>query len=274
MNKLRTMIREWGPIKNYRAKRQLYGEPSRVLALPFWFVWDRMRYGRFAPYITRARTIQGWIRGPELIALIHASASLDPNPVIVEIGSFMGCSTVLLAGGRQLQGSGIVHCVDPFDASGDEFSTPIYHDIRHNNPMTLRQQFEHNIKKAGLSDYVVVHQCLGHEAAQDWQQPIDLLFSDGEFSEEGARRIYESWLPHLKPGGILMLHNSTAESADHRGNTILARKHVRPPHFDAIQLFGSTTFARKRREISKGLYKSPLGMFCLFLWQIGEIYSV
>ena len=39
---------------------------------------------------------------------------------------FSGVLRFFLAGSRKLKGSGHVHCVDPFAATGDAFSVPIY----------------------------------------------------------------------------------------------------------------------------------------------------
>jgi hypothetical protein len=43
--------------------------------------------------------------------------------VIVEIGVYFGSASDL-AGARKIAGTGVVHCIDPFDASGDDFSAP------------------------------------------------------------------------------------------------------------------------------------------------------
>ena len=59
-------------------------------------------------------------------AIAEASFGLPAAPVIVEVGVFMGRCTLLLAGARKLKGSGSVHCIDPFDCSGDQFSIPYY----------------------------------------------------------------------------------------------------------------------------------------------------
>src|SRR5439155_264773 len=76
----------------------------------------------------------------------RASLALGHNPVIVEIGVFLGSCTVLLAGPRRRCGSGIVHCVDPFDGSGDAFSVPHYRRILDSlGGGSLRYHFDANI---------------------------------------------------------------------------------------------------------------------------------
>ena len=51
------------------------------------------------------------IFGPAYMSMLYGFVFLSH-----QIGSFLGCSTVLLAGARRLRGSGRVHAVDPFDA--------------------------------------------------------------------------------------------------------------------------------------------------------------
>jgi predicted O-methyltransferase YrrM len=79
--------------------------------------------GSLRPYVDRSEAIAGWARGDEAIELALAARSLPVGATIVEIGSFLGSSAVLLAGARKVAGSGMVHCVDPFDGSGDALRT-------------------------------------------------------------------------------------------------------------------------------------------------------
>jgi len=76
-----------------------------------------------------SETIPGWTRGEEARQLLRISHSLSTDAIIVEIGSFFGASAILLAGPRRIRGSGLVHCVDPFDGTGDSFSAPHYQRI-------------------------------------------------------------------------------------------------------------------------------------------------
>src|ERR1700736_3148535 len=80
-------------------------------------------------FLRRSETIPGWTRGEEARELLRISHSLSAGAVIVEIGSFLGGGAILLAGPRRIRGSGLVHCVDPFDGTGDSFSVPHYQRI-------------------------------------------------------------------------------------------------------------------------------------------------
>lgn len=219
---------------------------SRATA-PLWKAADRVRFGIFGPFITRSRSIRGgWSSPAERHELIRTASALDDDAVIVEVGVFVGASTVLLAGGRKIAGSGTVHAVDPFDASGESFSTPIYERHASELPHSLREQFEHNVASCGVAEHVVAHQGLGQDVACDFDGSVDMLFLDGAFTEELAEEIYEAWIGKVEPGGTVALHNSVDRKSGHDGNTLLAERRLRAPDFDDVRLVGTTTFAVKR----------------------------
>ena len=234
-------------VRVHRASRELYGKPCYVATYPVSVILDRVRWGSLGRYISHSRRIPGWTRGAEAVALAQLSYSLPDDAIVVENGCFLGCSTVLLAGARKLRGSGRVHCVDPFDASGDSFSVPIYRSISESLGGSLRECFEENMRWAGLSDWVEVHQGLGHEVAATWTETIDLLFLDGDQSYDAVQATYRSWSPFIKPGGIIAVHNSAPGEYEegHDGSMRLAAEVIRPPQYEEVRCTGITTFARK-----------------------------
>ncbi len=203
-------------------------------------------------YIQLSTAVPGWCRDERAWALFLASFLCPPGAIIVEIGAFLGSSTILLAGPRKLRGSGRVHVVDPFDCSGDAFSVPHYVSILKSLDGTgeigPRRYFEGHIQNAGLSDWVEVHEGQAAAAATRWTDPIDLLFLDGDQSPEGARQAYDCWAPFLKPGGVIALHNSgpgdTTEGHDgHR--RLVVEELVAPSYVDVRLVPPSLTLARK-----------------------------
>jgi MMP 1-O-methyltransferase len=206
------------------------------------------RVAELAHYMKVSSKVPGWTRGEEAAALARAAFDAPDDAVIVEIGSFFGGGSILLAGARKLRGSGRVHCVDPFDASGDAVSTPHYDAILTAfGGLPLKSWFDENIRDAGLSDWVEVHQDSAAAAAKGWARGIDLLFVDGDQSPRGARTAYEAWSPWLKTGGVIALHNSNPREYEpgHEGHFLLAQRELKPPHYVDVQIVGSGTFARK-----------------------------
>ncbi|MFM7087508.1 MAG: class I SAM-dependent methyltransferase [Cyanobium sp.] len=208
-----------------------------------------LRYGAMGSAIATSYRIPGWMRGAEAVALARICRGLPKGAVIVEIGCFLGSATALLAGMLRLNDDreGRVHCVDPFDASGDAFSVPVYRSMADSLPNTLRECFDQNLSAAGLDPWVEVHPGLDHEVARRWSRPLDLLFLDGDQSPAGADLAFSAWVPFLKPGGIIAVHNSGPRryAAGHDGSRRLVEREFKPPGFTEVSLVGSTTFARK-----------------------------
>jgi MMP 1-O-methyltransferase len=201
-----------------------------------------------APYLQMSQRIHGWFRCEEAEALARASYSLHGNPVIVEIGCFLGSSSVLLAGPRKVRGAGKVYCIDPFDGSGDEHSVPVYrHILGSLGAGSVRQHFDSNIRTAKLSEWVEARQGVASEISKDWTLPVDLLVLDGDQSRAGARAAYDSWSRFLRPGGIIALHNSNDRvyGPYHNGHRLLAVEELTSPRYEEVRLVGTTTFAVK-----------------------------
>ena len=219
----------------------------------------RFRYGPAGLALVPWHSIPGWTTREEAAALAQASYGLADDAVVVEVGSFLGKSSVVLAGARRLRGSGRLHCVDPFDGSGDAPSVSSYQAIVAQSPMTLRQRFDANISRAGLQRWVITHHSIAQTIARTWTAPIDMLFLDGDQSPSGARSAYESFAPYLKPGGILALHNSSDRVyvRDHDGYRRLAVETLHPPAWTDIRCVDSTTIARKVGPGSEAAAERP-----------------
>jgi predicted O-methyltransferase YrrM len=205
---------------------------------------NRWRYGALAKYLTLARRIPGWTTTREAAALMKAVHTLRENAVIVEVGSFLGKSTVALAGACKLKGDGHVHCVDPFDASGDAFSVPYYRDIARQSGRSLRERFEQNIRSARLSERVSVHQGRAEAIGAQWTCPVDMLFLDGDQSPAGAKSAFDSFARFLKQGALVALHNSSPRDYhhDHDGHRRLAVELADAPGCAFAECIDSITF--------------------------------
>jgi hypothetical protein len=199
-------------------------------------------------YLDLSAEIPGWTRGSEAEALIQRCYDLPVDALVVEVGTFFGSGAVLLGGARKLRGSGHVHCVDPFDGSGDSVSAPHYHAIRlafHGK--SQQDHFSAHVRRAGLVDWITPHAGTADAIAADWTTPIDMLFLDGDQSPAGARLAFDLWSPWLKPGGILALHNSAPRGyePEHDGHYLLTQSVAVEPAYQFLELAGSTTYLMK-----------------------------
>jgi predicted O-methyltransferase YrrM len=195
-----------------------------------------------------SESIPGSTRGELAREIARISLSLPPDAEVVEIGSFFGAGTVLLAGPRKSRGSGKVHAVDPFDCSGDPRSAPIYKRILDKaGGGSLRDHFDANMRESGLSDWVEVHQGLAGEVAANWTTPVDMIFIDLDVSGEAAGAAYDSWSRFLKPGGIIVVHNSEREEqySDNDNPTPHIEERICPPNYTDIRELDGNTIARR-----------------------------
>ena len=123
-----------------------------------------------------ALSVSGWREGDALAEVALASLALGDGATLVEVGVFMGRSAVLLAGPHRLRGSGKVHCVDPFDCSGDAFSIPHYFNmLEATGSDSLEDVFRKNMSRLGFDPWIEVHKGTSREVGAGWSKPIDLI---------------------------------------------------------------------------------------------------
>lgn len=61
---------------------------------------------------------------------------------------------------------------------------------------------------AATGDAVEWVRSLSHEAAETWNQPLDFVFIDGDHSEEACLQDWLDWSPWVRPGGVVIFHDS------------------------------------------------------------------
>jgi predicted O-methyltransferase YrrM len=102
---------------------------------------------------------------------------------IVEIGSFLGNSTIFLAA----PGRDLVYAVDPHDEAS---MTQVPSDE------TISDQFIENLELFGVRERVVYLRQRSVDAAATWAAgPVRLLFIDGLHTYEAVRSDFAAWLP-------------------------------------------------------------------------------
>jgi predicted O-methyltransferase YrrM len=198
--------------------------------------------------VAAAGSIAGWTVGDDARAVALASLALPERATIVEVGVYFGRCTALLAGARRLRGNGMVHCVDPFDGTGDAFSMPHYAvGLSASGFPSFEEAFRHNIDRLGLAQWVTVHRGRDVEVARNWSDPVDLLLLDGDQSPTGARAEYEAWVGFLRPGGTIILRNTRDReyAPGHDGHRRLAIEELVAPRWREVRQVGATTFAVK-----------------------------
>jgi predicted O-methyltransferase YrrM len=169
---------------------------------------DREKF-REIVYFFDGKSLSSWEEQAHLFLL----ATLVPeNGTIVEVGSWIGHGTCLLASGGRGP-SARVFAVDTFDnttknswekAGLADFLRKVDRDL------TQREQFDRNLRRFEVQDRVTPIPFLSDEAIHHLplkSGSVDLLFVDGGHSLEVVRKDIELYVPLVKAGGTVAFHD-------------------------------------------------------------------
>jgi predicted O-methyltransferase YrrM len=128
----------------------------------------------------------------------------------LEIGSYCGKSTIYIGIACQ-KNNGILFSIDHHCGSEEQQPGQAYFDPALFDPETGRvdtfREFRKTLGKAGLEDTVVAMVSRSDVAARLWATPLSLVFIDGGHTDEAALADYDCWVPHIMPGGYLLIHD-------------------------------------------------------------------
>jgi len=178
----------------------------------------------FAPVKELIKDVPGWLSPEEGEALYELAKSCTGAGVIVEIGSWKGKSTICLGRGSKAGKSLRIYAVDP------------HADYRHG-------EFKENIERAGIADLVTPLKGFSQDVVKDFDEPIELLFVDGSHEEDDVRHDWDTWVPKVVEGGVVMFHDTVWHAGPRRvvAERIFASRHVKDVRF----VPGASTVARK-----------------------------
>lgn len=148
-----------------------------------------------------ARKVPGHLGEHEARLLGLFAACVPAKGTIVEIGSFKGRSTVMLAKVASHYGLGSVVAIDAHNS-------PILLDHQATATASSYPEFLNSIKAAGVFSNVEPQVAYSAQVAATWTRPIRLLWIDGDHSYEGAKQDLDGFLPHLVPSGVLAFHDA------------------------------------------------------------------
>jgi predicted O-methyltransferase YrrM len=173
--------------------------------------------------------VPGWLTDEESEALYELAKRCAGRGVIVEIGSWKGKSTICLGLGSRAGNSVRIFAIDP------------HADYRFGD-------FKANVERAGIADLVMPIASLSQAAADDFHEPIELLFVDGSHEEALVAEDFDKWVPKVVDGGWVAFHDTTWTAGPRR---VVGRRVYRSHRFKDVRfVVGSTTIARKVSENS------------------------
>jgi hypothetical protein len=140
-----------------------------------------------------ASDVSGWLTEAQAQLLWETAERLQPTPLVVEIGSHQGRSTLVLATVAQSLGGRVV-AIDPFV------------DGRLFGGQRTREIFEQNVADAGLTDTVELLSEYSTCARPGWTRHIDYLYIDGKHDywtlSDDLR-----WTRHMPTGAPVLVHD-------------------------------------------------------------------
>ncbi len=188
-------------------------------------------------------SVEGYLTPKEIRFLALLAAVPTAKGEILEIGSFKGKSTTILAKAAALTDNAIVNAVDPMiapsetdpDLKGDASSFP---------------DFQKNIEKMGVADKINFHQTFSYELAKTWDKPLRLLWIDGDHTYKGTKLDFDGFADHLEDGAIVAVHDVLHEFDG--GIRVVMEDILLSPNFGACGFVGSIAWAQFHKDERKG----------------------
>ena len=117
---------------------------------------------------------------------------------VVEIGTYEGSSAVVFA--RAMDADATLHLIDSYEGNALLFGWK-------GTERATRRVMERATRARG-GPRVEWHVARSETVADGWSAPIDLLFIDGDQSEEGTRSDWDGFSPHVAIGGVVIFHDA------------------------------------------------------------------
>lgn len=127
----------------------------------------------------------------EIDFLKSLAYGLPPDPLVVNIGAGGGTS-----------GLAFMECRPDLRLVTIDITLE-------SSPLGCLEAEQTVLKEAGLYDTSRWYQIHGDsvEVGINWDQPVDMVFVDGNHSYEGCTGDILNWMQHLRPGGVIAVHD-------------------------------------------------------------------
>jgi len=170
---------------------------------------------------------------------------------VVEIGVYEGSSALALL--DVLGPEAELHLIDPFGRRPDALPSGWGA-----TEWATRRLVDRRARSRGAqAPCVVWHPELSAEVAGGWSKEVDLVFIDGDHSEQGCELDWISWSPFVRVGGHVVLHDARAGLEGGRGlpgPSAVVDRHLRgtPEEGWVIQAEADRTVASRRVAVEAG----------------------
>jgi len=159
--------------------------------------------GTFDEALRAVEKVDGWMTDDQARRLWDRALDVRTGGRIVEIGSFRGRSTVILATAAPPDVA--VFAIDPHagndrgpqEIEGYEEAAAVDHDM-----------FHENLRAAGVDECVHHVRSFSQDALGAVEGDVDLLYIDGAHRFEPALADIRVWGGRVAPGGTMLIHDS------------------------------------------------------------------
>ena len=159
-------------------------------------------------------------------ALRQLVSRLEPGFTILEIGSWLGQGSTAVLIAEAMKKRGIIYCVDTWMGNANvERHQQIIRDY------DVLGTFLHNVASAGGQSLVRTLVMSGDDAARIMRDALfDLVFIDADHSYTATLHDIRTWLPKVRPGGILCGHDCEGRIEDFGRERLLSGLHLDTIH--------------------------------------------
>jgi predicted O-methyltransferase YrrM len=199
--------------------------------------------------------VQGWMTRGQGEALYDAARRCPGGGRIVEIGSFQGRSTIVLASAAP--DGAMVYAVDPH-AGNDRGPQEI--DGYADAATADHETFNANLAAAGVTDRVTHLRMFSSVALTEFDGAIDVLYVDGAHRYAPARADIKDWGDLVGDGGTLLIHDSFSSigvTAAIMSELLLSRKWRYVGRSRSLAIYRSTGDARSVANVARQLAQLP-----------------
>ena len=146
--------------------------------------------------------IDGWLTDDQARVLYERAAQLPRGARIVEIGSYHGRSTIVLA--KAAPQAELV-AIDPFAAQQSATRARLREtDVGE----TDLERFEANLARAGIGERVRHVRASSADALDEIVGAVDLLYVDGAHDFRSSLGDIRGWGSRVRDGGTMLIHDS------------------------------------------------------------------
>lgn len=199
--------------------------------------------------LAAAEAARGFMPPDEGLALHAAAAAVTVDGPFFEIGSYCGKSGIYLGAAARTRDT-VLFALDHHRGSEENQPGWEYHEPDLVDPEVGRidtlPRFRRAVHDAGLEPWVVAIVGDSPTVGRHWTTPLAFLFIDGGHGREPAHADFDRWVPHVKPGGTLAIHDVFPDPADGGQPPYELYLRAVAADFEPVSVTGSLRVLRRR----------------------------